>query len=162
MSRWLPASCGRFVSPPVEEPAERKHILKDIGEGVGWLWRHRAVRTLALTMVSFNITFGAAWSVLVLYAIERLHLGEVGFGLLTTASALGGLVSTGCFGWLERHVRLATLMRVCLSLEVLVHLALAVTTVGWVGAAHHVAPCRRRCGNAPCRRSSRAGSAVST
>jgi MFS family permease len=118
--------------PPLPQPEERQHILKDIGEGVAWLWRHRAVRTLALTIVSFNVTWGAAWSVLVLYATQRLEMGEVGFGLLTTASALGGMVSTACFGWLERRVKLATIMRVCLTLEVVTHLAFAVTTVGWV------------------------------
>ena len=82
-----------------------------------WLWRHRAVRTLALTIVSFNVTWGAAWSVLVLYAKERLGMDEVGFGLLTTAGAFGGMASTACFGWLERRVKLATIMRVCLTLE---------------------------------------------
>jgi predicted MFS family arabinose efflux permease len=55
-------------------------------------------------------------------------MGAVGFGALTTASALGGLVGTFTFGWLERHVSFATLMRVCLSLEVLMHLGFALTT----------------------------------
>ena len=63
-----------------------------------------------------------------LYATEHLQMGAVGFGALTTASALGGLVGTACFGWLERHVSFATLMRVCLSLEVLMHLGFALTT----------------------------------
>lgn len=56
-------------------------------------------------------------------------MGPVGYGALTTASALGGLVAIGCFGWLEKHVSFATLMRVCLSLEVVMHLAFALTTV---------------------------------
>ena len=34
-----------------------------------------AVRTLTLAIVTFNVTFGAAWSVLVLYATQRLGLG---------------------------------------------------------------------------------------
>ena len=55
---------------------------------------HAAVRTLVLTIFTFNITFGAAWSVLVLYSIERLGLAEVGFGLITTVAALGGLIGT--------------------------------------------------------------------
>ena len=58
-------------------------------------WGNRAVRTLTLTIVIFNVTFGAAWSVLVLYATERLGLGAVGFGLLTTVGAVGGLARHG-------------------------------------------------------------------
>jgi len=107
-------------------------VRQDIVEGLRWLWRHHAVRTLALVMFTFNVTWGAAWSVLVLYATERLGMGEIGFGLLTTASAVGGLLSTARYGWLESRVPLATLMRGCLLLEVLTHLCLAITTTPWV------------------------------
>ena len=48
------------------------------------------------------------------------------------ASAAGGLLATVSFGWLEKRVAFATLMRVCLSLEVIMHLAFALTTTGWV------------------------------
>lgn len=111
------------------------HVRRDIAEGLRWLLGHAAIRTLALVILAFNITWGAAWSVLVLYSLDRLHLGEVGFGLLTTAAAAGGLVSTSCYGWLERRIPLATLMRGCLLLEVLTHLALALTTAGWLAIA---------------------------
>ena len=37
---------------------------------------------------------------------EHLEMGEVGFGLLTTASAIGGLIGTTSYGWLERHMPL--------------------------------------------------------
>ena len=59
----------------------------------------RPVRTLVLTIFTFNITFGAApWSVLVLYATQRLGIGAVGFGLLTTVSAVGGIIGTLAYG----------------------------------------------------------------
>jgi predicted MFS family arabinose efflux permease len=47
------------------------------------------------------------------------------YGLLNTSAAVGGLVSTSCYGWLERRVPLATLMRICLTLEVVMHLGFA-------------------------------------
>ena len=111
------------------------HVRRDIVEGLRWLMRHGPVRTLAIVILAFNVTWGAAWSVLVLYSLYRLHLSAVGFGLLTTAAAVGGLASTTSYVWLERHVALATLMRACLLLEVLTHLALALTTTGWVAIA---------------------------
>ena len=99
-----------------------------IREGLRWLRANPPVRTLVLIILVFNVTWAAPWSILVLYATQHLGMGAVGFGALTTASALGGLVATFCFGWLERHVSFATLMRVCLSLEVLMHLSFALTT----------------------------------
>ncbi|WP_439592168.1 MFS transporter [Microbacterium sp.] len=113
---------------PAQEPRHEGVRARPIREGLHWLRHNAPVRTLVIIILVFNVTWAAPWGILVLYATEHLHMGAVGYGLLTTASALGGLVSTGCFGWLERHVSFATLMRVCLSLEVLMHLGFALTT----------------------------------
>jgi len=110
---------------------ERARVRDDIREGWQWLWGHAAVRTLAITIFTFNVTFGAAWSVLVLYARERLGMGALGFGLITTAMAVGGLLGTGCYGWLERHLRLGVIMRGGLIIETLTHLSLALTRSDW-------------------------------
>jgi predicted MFS family arabinose efflux permease len=107
-------------------------VRDDIREGWRWLWAHAAVRTLAITIFTFNVTFGAAWSVLVLYARDRLGMGAIGFGLITTAIAVGGLLGTASYGWLERHVRLGVIMRGGLIIETLTHLALALTRWAWL------------------------------
>jgi MFS family permease len=125
----------RMVVPPLPRPETRSHIGRDIAEGFRWTWGNRAVRTLTITIVTFNVTYGAAWSVLVLYATEVLDLGAVGFGLLTTVGALGGIAGTASYDWLERHASLATLMRVGLIIETFTHLGLALTTTGWVAMA---------------------------
>ncbi len=115
-----------------EVPTGRASIRVDIREGLSWVWHHAAVRTLVLTIVTFNVTFGAAWSVLVLYSLDRLGMGALGFGLLTSALACGGILGTLSYGWLERRVSLGSMMRVGLVLETLTHLVLAVNTVPWV------------------------------
>jgi predicted MFS family arabinose efflux permease len=107
-------------------------VRRDVAEGLRWTVRHPAVRTLSLTILIFNITFGAAWSVLVLYAQQRLGLGAIGFGLLTTVLAAGGLLGTGLYGWITRRVSLGNIMRVGLIIETLTHLALAITTSPWI------------------------------
>jgi predicted MFS family arabinose efflux permease len=112
----------REVRPP------RTGVRSEMAEGVRWLVHHPPMRTLALTILMFNITFGAAWSVLVLYASERLGMSEVGFGLLTTAMAIGGIVGTASYGALERRFSLGDIMRVGLVIETFTHLSLALTT----------------------------------
>jgi hypothetical protein len=111
---------------------QRARVRDDIREGWRWLWAHAAVRTLAITIFTFNVTFGAAWAVLVLYARERLGMGALGYGLITTAMAAGGLLGTASYGWLERHVRLGVIMRGGLIIETLTHLALALTRWAWL------------------------------
>jgi predicted MFS family arabinose efflux permease len=117
---------------PAAERQERRSVRAEVAEGMRWLWNHPPIRTLAITIVLFNVTFGAAWAVLVLYAQERLGLSEAGYGWLITAGAVGGLVGTAAYGWLEEHVGLADLMRIGLVLETLTHLALALTSTAWV------------------------------
>jgi predicted MFS family arabinose efflux permease len=117
------------------EPEHRSAIRREIAEGFHWVRHHAAVRTLVLTIFTFNITFGAAWSVLVLYAAQRLGLGAIGFGLLTTISAAGGLLGTLAYGWITRRVSLGNIMRIGLIIETLTHLGLAMTTSAAVAAA---------------------------
>ena len=123
---------SRIALPPHRTEQHDTHIRHDIAEGVRWVRHHAAVRTLVLTIFIFNVTFGAAWSVLVLYARERLGLGAIGFGIITTVGAIGGLVGTVSYGWITRRISLANLMRVGLIIETLTHLALALTTTPWV------------------------------
>jgi MFS family permease len=103
-------------------------VRTEMLEGVRWLVAHPPMRTLAITIFTFNVTYGAAWSVLVLYAGERLGMNEVGFGLLTTAVAVGGVVGIASYSRLERRFRLADIMRVGLLIETFTHLVLALTT----------------------------------
>jgi len=123
---------SRIVLPPVPAREAPTHVRRDIADGFRWLLNHPPVRTLALVIVTFNITWAASWAMLVLWSLDVLDMGPVGYGLLTTAAAAGGIVGTFLFGWLERHVALATLMRACLGLEVAMHLGFAVTTAAWV------------------------------
>jgi predicted MFS family arabinose efflux permease len=111
---------------------ESRPVWHDIVEGFRWTWHHAAVRTLVLTILIFNVTFGAAWSVLVLYATEHLGLGSVGFGLVTTVTAAGGLVGTLSYVWLTLRISLGNIMRIGLIIETLTHLVLASTSSPYV------------------------------
>jgi predicted MFS family arabinose efflux permease len=114
-------------------------MRKDIAEGFTWVLHNPAVRALVLTILTFNITFGAAMSVLVLYAEERLGLGAIGYGLLTTFTAIGGVFGTMSYGWITRRVSLGNIMRAGLIIETLTHLGLALTTSAVVAMAIMVA-----------------------
>jgi predicted MFS family arabinose efflux permease len=104
----------------------------DVREGVRWTLHHPAVRVLVLTIFVFNITFGAAWSILVLYSTQRLGLGPVGYGLVATTGAVGGIIGTLSYEFITRHVALGDLMRWGLVVETLTHAALALATSPWV------------------------------
>jgi MFS family permease len=123
---------SRMRVPPLPPPGRQPHLRRDVVEGMRWTWHNPAVRTLTLAIVTFNVTYGAAWSVLVLYGDQRLGLGPVGYGALVTVGALGGIVGTASYDRLERRLSMATLMRIGLIIETVTHLGLALTTTPWV------------------------------
>ena len=126
---------SRIAHTPPVKSGEPSHLLRDLEEGFRWLWGHAPLRTLTITVFVFNITFGAAWSVLVLIAIERFEVGEVGYGLMIAVGAIGGLVGAAAYGALESRFSLADIMRAGLIVECITHLTLATTTTPWVGMA---------------------------
>jgi predicted MFS family arabinose efflux permease len=118
---------SRVMTSPREAAARGSGVIGEMIEGFRWLVAHPPMRTLALTILTFNVTFGAAWSVLVLYAVDRLGMNDVGFGLLTTAIAIGGVIGSASYGALERRFSLADIMRGGLLIETFTHLSLAIT-----------------------------------
>lgn len=121
-------------APALLEP-DRSALGREIAEGFRWLWNHPPVRTLALLITVFNVTFGAAFSIWVLYAFERLGLGETGFGVLLAVSSVGGLFGSAVFGWLEHRYSYATLLRVGLIIETFTHLGLLLTRSPFIAGA---------------------------
>jgi MFS family permease len=120
---------------PAVPPRPRRSLRRDIAEGVRWLWRHRLLRTLAVTMAFGNVVFSAAFAIFVLYTFERLGLDQVGYGVLLTAFAVGGLAGTVAAPPLLRTVNATALLRLGLLVEVALHTTLALTRTPWVAAA---------------------------
>ncbi|GGQ83190.1 MFS transporter [Couchioplanes azureus] len=125
---------GIRVVPPAAEVASRSSLRAEVVEGVRWLWRHRLVRTLALSMGIGNIAYCAAFAVFVLYCRQRLGLSDLGYGFLLIAFAIGGLCGTAIAAKLTRTFGSAAVLRAGLAFEVVTHLTLAMTTTAWVAA----------------------------
>lgn len=118
--------------PPPDDAAS---VRSEIAAGLRWVWNHAAIRTLTITIFAFNITFGAAWAILVLYSVEQLGLGAVGFGLLTSCGAAGGVVVALTYGRIEQRLGVTNIMRIGLMIEVGMHLTFAVNSSPWIAFA---------------------------
>lgn len=75
-----------------DEPRQPRSVRAEVAEGFRWLARQRLLRTMAVLIGLLNLTLTAAIAILVLLATERLHLGSVGYGLLFTCMAVGGVL----------------------------------------------------------------------
>ena len=87
---------GRFA-PTSDTPAAggaSVGLWAQIFAGVRWLAGHRLLRTLAVVAAIQSLGIAAWSSIMVLFAQERLGLGNLGFGLLYSGVAAGSLLGS--------------------------------------------------------------------
>jgi predicted MFS family arabinose efflux permease len=77
--------------PPVAATAQAG---RGVVAGLRWLVRHRMLRTLAAVVAAVAAADSAWFAILVLYAKNRLSTGTVGFGILLSVGAVGGLLGS--------------------------------------------------------------------
>lgn len=133
----------RAVRPPREDAGAGagpvRTALGEVGEAFAWLVRQRVLRTMALLIGLLNLTFTAALALLVLVAQQRLGLGPVGYGVLLSCMAVGGIAGAAVG---DRVIAWATptwTVRTGLLVEAGMHLALAWSTSAVVVAVALVA-----------------------
>ncbi|MCW3818115.1 MFS transporter [Micromonospora sp. DR5-3] len=125
--RWRPV-------PPAAAPdaGPRRSLRADIAAGVRALWGVPVLRALAGCIAVMNVAFCAAFAAFVLYARQRLGLAEVGYGVLLTAAALGGLAGSTLATRLRARFGTPTLLRAGLLVEIGLQVVLATTRQPWV------------------------------
>jgi predicted MFS family arabinose efflux permease len=80
---------------------------------------------MAILIGLLNLTLTAAEAVLVLLARDRLHLGSVGYGLLFTCMAVGGILGSVVGDQLIKWITATWTIRIGLLIEAGMHLTLA-------------------------------------
>jgi predicted MFS family arabinose efflux permease len=106
-------------------PSGLGSVWFDVAEGFRWLVRQRLLRTMAVLIGLLNVTLTGAMAVLVLLTRERLGLGSVGYGLLFTCMATGGILGSVIGDRLIAWVSATWTVRIGLLVEAGLHLALA-------------------------------------
>ena len=108
-----------------ERPRGARSLRGEVLDGLRWLMAQRLLRTMALLIGLLNVTLTAALAVLVLLARDRLGLGSVGYGLLFTCLAVGGVLGALVGDRLVARVTATWTIRVGLLIEAATHLVLA-------------------------------------
>ncbi|MFI0940271.1 MFS transporter [Streptomyces sp. NPDC021020] len=116
--RSLPAT-------PRPAVAARESLLRQARAGASYVFRDRLLLGLALRPAVGNIAFLAVETVLALFAHDRLGIGSLGFGLLLTAEATGGLLGAGIASFLGRRLGTGTALTCTATIEGLAVLGLA-------------------------------------
>ena len=121
--------------------AQSTSILADIREGLGYLRRHRVLRTMAIMVGVMNLASSAGWAIFVLYAVAPgpMGLDELGFGVLMMAMGVGSFVGSLVADRAERRLGRAALLTATVVVGAVTQALPGLTANAWlVGAGFAV------------------------
>jgi MFS family permease len=81
----------RVDEPPVDRTA-RRHLGREIREGVRWTYRHPTLTPLAVSTHVWFVANAAGFTALAVVALRRMDLTALVFGLLVAAGGIASLV----------------------------------------------------------------------
>jgi MFS family permease len=86
-----------------ERSTERRHLLREVQEGLTWLWSQKVLRSVVLisSYISFMIT---ASVLLVLAIVQQQHIPSVFYGLIVAAGGVGNLLGTALCPPFQRRI----------------------------------------------------------
>ena len=103
------------VGPRPRPPVARRHPLVEIGEGVRFVFREQLLLA-PLSLDLFAVLFGGATALLPIFARDILHVGEVGFGFLRAAPAVGSVATSLALARFGHFRRAGRAMLACVAL----------------------------------------------
>lgn len=115
---------GQFRAKP--KGVDRAGMGAEIAEGLRWLLRHRLLRALMITTGLSGMLFSMGSGILVLFALEVLHLSERGYGIALAAAGVGAIIGSIASPRLTALLGRPIAMGACEILPALLSIAIAV------------------------------------
>ncbi len=112
----------------------RTTILRDVREGLAYLWQQDVIRSMAIMVGVMNLASSAVMAILVLFVVGPgpMGLSEVGFGLLMTGFAVGAVLGSVLEERAERILGRSRTLFGCVIGIALASLIPALTVDAWL------------------------------
>jgi MFS family permease len=130
------ACCAALVRQPLPAPARtgRRHLLRDVRDGFGWLRRARPVRDLVVSSLFANIAFTGI-AITALLSLQQHGTRPRDLGLLQAGYGLAGLLGSVLAPVVLARLRVGTLVRAVFWLLVCLDLIMMIDgSIWWLGA----------------------------
>ena len=116
-----------------EEPAERKHILRDVGEGLRYVLGHPVLRNISLMMALVNLVLATTFTQLVLFASVELDASDTQIAVLFSAGAVGVVCLGLAAGRIRRKLSFSVATLGALMVEGLAVIAFGLNNIYAIG-----------------------------
>src|SRR5262249_35220324 len=116
----------RLITIPFqrERAPTPRHLRRDLGEGLRWVWREPVLRSAAL-LTGSNNCLGAGYTLIVIVIAQRQHTSAATIGLIFALGGVGGLLGGLCGAQVSQRLGFACTLPGSLWLYVVFWLPLA-------------------------------------
>ena len=83
---------ARMKEQQIQPQAPPSNLLKSMKEGIGFV-THTKIILYAISLDLFSVLFGGVMAILPIFAVDILHVGAQGLGLLRAAPSVGAVVT---------------------------------------------------------------------
>lgn len=115
-----------------EPAAERKHILRDVAEGLRYVLRHPVLRNISAMMALVNFVGTSTMAQLVLFGKQRLHATNTQIALLFAAGSAGVVLMGLLAGVFRKRWSFSQVALGALMLNGLLTVAFAFSQLYWL------------------------------
>lgn len=95
LSLWAVLLLSAVREPP-RTGASRRHLLREIGEGAEFVFRHAPLRPVFIAQFVFNVAFFILYSAHVPHALHWLHLSAFNVGMTLGIYGVGMVIGALC------------------------------------------------------------------
>jgi MFS family permease len=85
-----------------ERSTESRNLLREIKEGLGWLWRNPLLRFMAFVTGGINLAFSGVVLVVIVMA-KDLGADDAAVGIIFSIGAIGGIIGAALAGKIQRR-----------------------------------------------------------
>ncbi|WP_327086947.1 MFS transporter [Nonomuraea sp. NBC_01738] len=126
---------GSIRAPdPVPVHEERSHLWRDIGQGLGFVWRDNVLRMIVSATTFTNLCMSAVLGLSVMFLANEVKLPPGVIGVLLMSGAVGGLLGGLLGSWLFQRYGTAKVTWLSLTLTSPFGLLLPMTEADWRAA----------------------------
>ena len=130
------ASLLRVKAPFRTEPAtQERHLLREVAEGLAWLWANPLIRYMALLTGGLNLV-NAATPLIFIVLAKRLGASDAQIGVVFSLAGAGAILGSLVGGGLQRRFSFGQVIIGCVaSCAVLFPLYAVMPSFVWLGVA---------------------------
>ncbi|MCL6453131.1 MAG: MFS transporter [Alicyclobacillus sp.] len=122
---------GDAGAVPAQPANPRPSMLRQMGEGLAYVWHHPLIRVISLFTLIGNLA-NAAFNAVMMYHMEYdIHLSAHWVGLVMSSFSVGTVSGSILAGLISRRLRMGTIMAVALALQVVPMFVYAVVPWAW-------------------------------